>query len=177
MKKLLFFLSLALSLQLPAQSLRDTTDLESFMDGLLTAVLKEKNIAGATLAVIVDGKVTLTKGYGFADIDKQIPVDPKTTLFRIGSITKLFVWTAVMQQVALGKLNLEADINTYLKDFKIPDEFDQPITLKHLMTHTPGFEDRVIGLFAKDSTKLLPLGTILKKELPDRVRPPFTHAS
>ncbi|MBX2957042.1 MAG: beta-lactamase family protein [Cyclobacteriaceae bacterium] len=177
MKKLLFFLSVVLSLQLPAQSLRDTTDLESFMDGLLTAVLKEKNIAGATLAVIVDGKVTLTKGYGFADIDKQIPVDPKTTLFRIGSITKLFVWTAVMQQVALGKLNLEADINTYLKDFKIPDEFDQPITLKHLMTHTPGFEDRVIGLFAKDSTKLLPLGTILKKELPDRVRPPFTHAS
>jgi CubicO group peptidase (beta-lactamase class C family) len=82
-----------------------------------------------------------------------------------------------MQLVEQGKLDLDTDINTYLTHFKIPDTYDEPVTLTHLMTHTAGFEEYVIGLFAKDSDRLLPLGDILAQELPARVRPPGDAAS
>ncbi|NJN43061.1 MAG: beta-lactamase family protein [Flammeovirgaceae bacterium] len=160
-----------------SQSIKDSVDLVSFMDGIIETQMKENHIAGGVLAVVHDGKVVLTKGYGFSNVENQTKVDPTSTLFRIGSISKMFTWTAVMQLAAKGKLDLNEDINTYLKDFSIPEAFDQPITLNHLMTHTPGFEDKVIGLFALDSSKLLPLGTIIKNELPERVRPPYTQSS
>jgi len=144
---------------------------------LITAHMKEKKVAGATLSIVHQGKVILKKGYGFADVQTQKPVNPDTTLFRIGSISKMFVWVSVMQLVAEGKLDLNKDVNTYLKDFQIPADYDQPITLKHLMTHTPGFEDHVINLFARDSSSLKPLSEILKSELPARVRAPYTQSS
>src|SRR5262249_33670254 len=104
-------------------------------------------------------------------------VDPERTMFRIGSISKLFTWTAVMQQVEEGKLDLDADVNKYLKDVAIPATFDQPITLKHLMTHTPGFDDYVIGLFAHTADGVRPLAALLREQMPKRVRPPGVIAS
>ncbi len=67
-------------------------------------------------------------------------VDPARTLFRTGSVGKLFTWTAVMQQVEAGRLELDRDVNDYL-DFRIPPRDGQPVTLRNLMTHTPGFEE------------------------------------
>lgn len=160
-----------------AQPLTDTLALEAFMDGVLTATLRDKNIAGATLSIIKDGKPVLVKGYGFSDEAKRIPVRPDQDLFRIGSISKMFTWVSVMQLVAQGKLDLNTDVNTYLKDFKIPNTYPEPITLKHLMTHTPGFEDRFVGLFGRDSASMRPLGPLLAEDLPARVRPPGTYAS
>ncbi len=118
----------------------DPAELESFLDELFAKQMEEHHIAGAAVSVVKDGKLLFAKGYGYADLEKDIPVDPEQTLFRIGSVTKLFTWTAVMQLVEQGKLDLDADINTYL-DFRIPDTYPQPITLKHLLTHTAGFED------------------------------------
>ena len=160
-----------------AQTLSDTAHLEAFMDGVIRTHLRDKHIAGATVSVIRDGKVLLAKGYGFSDEQNQTPVVPNQSLFRIGSISKMFTWISVMQLVSQGKLKLDEDINQYLKDFKIPATYPQPITLKDIMTHTPGFEDKVIGLFAKDSSALKPLGEILSREMPARVRPPGTFAS
>ncbi|MBK5280158.1 MAG: beta-lactamase family protein [Bacteroidia bacterium] len=178
MKKLFILLiSLALSNLGYAQSKLDSLDLLYFMDGVVETHLRNKHIAGATLCVVKDGKIILAKGYGFSDVKKQTPVLANETLFRIGSISKLFTWTSVMQLVQQGKLDLNADINQYLKDFKIPDTYKEPITLKHLMTHSPGFEDLVIGLFAKDASKVKRLGEILAIEMPGRVRPPGEVAS
>ena len=160
-----------------AQPLRDSVALEAFVDGVIQMQLNDKHIVGATITIVKDGKVILSKGYGFSDQSKQTPVRPESTLFRIGSVSKLFTWISVMQLVSQGKLKLDEDINTYLKDFKIPPTYPEPITLNHLLTHTPGFEDLVIGLFARDSSRLKPLGTILSKEIPARVRPPGTLAS
>src|SRR5258708_18767543 len=98
-------------------------------------------------------------------------------MFRIASITKLFTWTAVMQLMEEGKLDLNADVNTYLKDLKIPATFEQPITLKHLLTHTPGFEDLVLGLFAHKPEEVGPLVEMLRAQMPVRVRPPGIVAS
>lgn len=178
MKKLIGFVVFFLSLSnLSAQNLQDTVGLRGFMDGVILTHLRDKHIAGATVAVTYKGKTILAKGYGFSNEQKQTPVSADSTLFRIGSISKMFTWMSVMQLVSQGKLKLDEDINHYLKDFKIPDTWPQPITLKNLMTHTPGFEDLVIGLFGKDSTTIKPLGEILSKEIPVRVRPAGTFAS
>jgi CubicO group peptidase (beta-lactamase class C family) len=155
----------------------DTLELRGFVDGVMKTKMRDKPVAGAVVAVVHQGKLIFAKGYGWGDVKNQIPVFPDSTLFRIGSISKLFVWISVMQLVQQGKLDLDADVNRYLTDFKIPNTYPEPITLKNLLTHTAGFEDIVINLFAKDPSKLLPLAEILKKELPGRVRPPGTHAS
>jgi CubicO group peptidase (beta-lactamase class C family) len=149
----------------------DPRDLEAFFDGILHVQRETKHIAGAVVAVVAGDKVIFSKGYGYADVAARQPVDPEKTMFRIGSITKLFTWTAVMQQVEAGKLDLDADVNKYLGPVQIPATYPQPITLKHLMTHTPGFEDRVIGLFARRPDER-PLAEILRGEIPARVRPP-----
>ena len=106
--------------------------MEAFVDGVIAAQLESLHIPGAAVAVVADGKLYFTKGYGDADREKGRKVDPETTLFRIGSVTKLFTWTAVMQLVEQGKLDLQADVNTYLKAFKIPATYPEPITLNHL---------------------------------------------
>jgi CubicO group peptidase (beta-lactamase class C family) len=122
----------------PQQGPTDRAEMRAFMDKLLGKEMKKHHIAGAAVSVVKDGKLLFAKGYGSADLKNGIPVDPERTTFRIGSITKLFTWTAVMQLAEQGKLDLDADINTYL-DFRIPDTYPQPITLKDLMTHTAGF--------------------------------------
>jgi CubicO group peptidase (beta-lactamase class C family) len=150
----------------------DPAELEAFFDGVVNVQLQSKHIAGAVVAVVVGDKVVFKKGYGYADIAARRKVDPDKTLFRIASISKLFTWTAVMQQVDDKKVKLDADINEYLKDIQVPATFPQPITLKDLLTHTPGFEDYVIGLFARQPVKDRSLTDVLKDQMPARVRPP-----
>jgi CubicO group peptidase (beta-lactamase class C family) len=152
-------------------------DLAAFVDGIMAIHLKDKHIAGATISVVVDSKPFFAKGYGYADVESKKPVSAEDTMFRIASVSKLFTWTAVMQLAEQGKLDLDADVNKYLTAFKVPETFSQPITLKDLMTHTPGFEDQVIGLFAHSPDKIEPLGEILARELPARVRAPGQLAS
>ena len=171
------FLLLCSSYIFSQANLNDSLQMEAFLDGLIEAHLKDKHIAGATLSVVRDSQLLFAKGYGWADKKNKIKVDPERTLFRIGSISKMFVWTSIMQLYAEGKVDLDADINQYFEAFQVPEAFDQPITLKHLMTHTPGFEDYIIGLFSDDPAKVKALDEILKKEMPARVRPPGKHAS
>jgi CubicO group peptidase (beta-lactamase class C family) len=156
--------------------LRDKADLEAFFDGVMAAHLKYNPMAGATLSVVKDGEVLLLKGYGYADVEKQVPVDAEQSLFRPGSTSKLFTWTAVMQLVEQGKLDLDKDVNEYLTNFKIPDTYPgKPITLRNAMTHTAGLEDGALGyLMAKDAQHLVPLGDALAAHIPARVRPPTT---
>ena len=149
----------------------DPAELEAFLDELMAADMEENHIAGAAVSVVKDGKLFFAKGYGYADLEKGIPSDPEKTLFKIGSVTKLFTWTAVMQLVEQGKLDLEADINTYL-DFRIPDTYPQPITLKHLMAHTAGFEDQHVDMVARMDEDLALEGEWLVSHIPARVRPP-----
>lgn len=155
--------------------IKSREDLEAFVDGIMAAHLKYKPLAGATVAVVKDGAPILIKGYGYANLEKQIPVDGEKSLFRPGSTSKLFTWTAVMQLVEQGKLDLDADVNRYIPNFQIPATFAQPITLRNLMTHTPGLEDGGLGyLLGKDVEHLVPLGDALLRHMPTRVRPPST---
>ncbi|HEX5732101.1 MAG TPA: serine hydrolase domain-containing protein [Blastocatellia bacterium] len=147
-------------------------DVEAFLDGIVPLQLLQNDIAGATISVVKDGKLLFAKGYGYADVATKKPVSPDETLFRPGSVSKLFTWTAVMQMAEQGKLDLDRDVNEYL-DFKIPEKYGQPITLKNIMTHTPGFEEQIKDLFVTDAGSLN-LGEYLKTHTPERIFPPGT---
>jgi CubicO group peptidase (beta-lactamase class C family) len=149
-------------------------DLDAWLDGILPYAINTGDVAGAVVTVVKDGAVVTERGYGYSDVTARKPVDPKTTLFRPGSTSKLFTWTAVMQQVEHGKIDLDKDVNTYL-DFKIPPFKGKPITMRQIMTHTAGFEEALSGLMAASSTDTPPsLDTVLKKWMPKRVYAPGT---
>src|SRR5271155_5071632 len=97
-------------------------DADVFFDGMIPYALAHGNIAGSVFVVVKDGKILFAKGYGYSDVAKHKPVIADETMFRPGSVSKLFTWTAVMQQVQAGKLDLDRDVNDYL-DFKIPEKF------------------------------------------------------
>jgi CubicO group peptidase (beta-lactamase class C family) len=152
--------------------LSDPHELETFLDRVISGQLADDHIAGATVAVVKNGRLFFAKGYGDSDRQHGKLVSAETTLFRIGSVSKLFTWTAVMQLAEQGKVNLHADVNTYLKTFHLPATYPEPITLAHLLTHTAGFEDRGTGLYARTTSALEPLGQWLAEHIPARVRPP-----
>ena len=155
----------------PGEKVLTREDAETWLDGYMPYALQRGDVAGATVAIVKDGQILLQKGYGFSDVAKRKPVNPDTDLFRPGSVSKLFTWTAVMQQVEAGKLNLDADVNQYL-DFKIPPYEGKPITLRNILTHTSGFEEKVRNLIEPDPATLPALGDYLKGWVPQRIFPP-----
>jgi CubicO group peptidase (beta-lactamase class C family) len=148
--------------------------LKSFLNELVPNQLEANHIPGASVAVVKDGQLLFAKGYGHADVENNIPVVADTTLFRTGSVAKLFTWTAVMQLVEQGKLDLDADVNSYLETFQVPDTYPDVITLRHLLTHTAGFEDDLFGVLARKPEDLEPLEEFVSKYIPARVYPPGT---
>ncbi|MGN6057533.1 MAG: serine hydrolase domain-containing protein [Sphingomicrobium sp.] len=146
-------------------------DVDAWLDGYMPYALKAGDIPGAVVVVVKDGQPLTMRGFGYSDVKAAKPVDPNLTLFRPGSVSKLFTWTAVMQLVQAGKLNLDADVNTYL-DFKIPPKDGKPITLRNLMTHTPGFAETAKYLIDFGEKHPQPLGKILARWVPERIYAP-----
>jgi CubicO group peptidase (beta-lactamase class C family) len=144
-----------------------TEDVDAWLDGYMPYALHTGDIAGAVVAVVKDGKVLTERGYGFSDVGKRTAVDPKQTLFRPGSVSKLFTWTAVMQMVEQGKIDLDADVNQYL-DFKIPARDGKPVTMRNLMQHTAGFEEQSKGIITDDPSAP-GYDALLKQWVPERV--------
>jgi CubicO group peptidase (beta-lactamase class C family) len=148
-------------------------DLDVWLDGYVPYALHTADIPGMVVTVVKDGKILTARGFGYADAEKRTTVDPDTTLFRPGSISKLFTWTAVMQLVEQHKLDLDHDINDYL-DFTIPPFEGKKMTLRQLMTHTGGFEEAAKGIVAFDPKYNLPLRDYLVRWIPNRIFAPGT---
>ena len=148
--------------------------IEAFVDGFVIPLMEVDHSASGVVSIVKDGKLIFSKGYGYQDIENNIPVDPAQTLFRPGSISKLFTWIAVMQMVEQGKLDLDTDINKYLKTFQIKNNYpNQPITMRHIMTHTTGFEEGGLGYFEVNGYQnIIPLAESMKKYQPKRINPP-----
>jgi len=161
-----------------AQNLEDFDSLESFFDGFLKSQMEEYKVPGVTISVVKDGEILLKKGYGYYDLENKKRVDPDTTLFRPGSVSKLFIWTSIMQLVEEGKIDLNENVNKYL-DFEIPNEIvgvnnSEPIkaiTVMNLLNHNEGFEDKIKDLFVLSKDDIKPLGTYLREYMPARVYP------
>jgi len=144
-------------------------DVNAWLDGYMPYALATGDLAGAVVTVVKDGQILTERGFGYANVEKKTPVDPKLTLFRPGSVSKLITWTAVMQQVELGKLDLDADVNKYLEpEFQIAPRDGKPITLRNIMTHTAGFEEQVKNIITEDPTQPGYI-ELLKRWTPTRV--------
>ncbi len=156
------------------------TELEAFVDGVIKDAMDREHIAGVTVAVVQDGQLLLKKGYGVASLSPRRRVDPDTTLFRIGSISKTFTWIALMKEVEADRIRLNQPINLYLPEtLQIRDQgYRTPVRVRHLMDHSAGFEDRSLGhLFEKSPSRERPLAIYLNKERPRRVHAPGDVAS
>jgi CubicO group peptidase (beta-lactamase class C family) len=176
LKKLILSSSLALGIATShAQQSLTAEDANAWLDGYMPYALHSGDIAGAVVAIVKDGKVLTERGYGFSDLEKRTPVDPKQTLFRPGSVSKLLTWTAVMQLVEQGKINLDADVNQYL-DFKIPAFDGKPVTMRNIMQHTAGFEEQAKGILS-DDPKSPGFEALLKAWVPNRVFAPGSTPS
>ena len=149
------------------------SDIDAWLDGYMPYALRRGDAAGAVVVVVKDGKVLTQRGFGYADVETRRRVDPETTLFRQASVSKLITWTAVMQLVEQGKIDLDKDINAYL-DFRIPAFAGKPVTMRNLMTHTGGFDEVQRGLNSYDPKKIPSLGDALKRQVPRRIYAPGT---
>lgn len=144
--------------------------LESFLDSFLVAQMDTLHIPGLVISVVRGGDILLKKGYGLADLETKRPMSPDKTIVRIGSISKVFTATAVMQLVEQGKLDLDDDVNQHLKNFQLDASFPEPVRVKHLLTHTGGFDDDYF-VAALSATEVAPLGQYLATRMPPRVMP------
>lgn len=148
-------------------------DVDAWLDGFMPYALQRGNAAGAVVVVVSDGRILTERGFGFSDIAKRRPVDPEKTLFKQASVSKTMTWTAVMQLVEAGKIDLDKDINAYL-DFRIPPYDGEPVTMRNLMTHTAGFDEVQRGLNSYELKDIPSLGTAMKRQVPPRIYAPGT---
>lgn len=160
-----------MQVQVAQTDLTDAKELEAFLDPIFTGQMEKLHIPGAVISVVKDGKTIFAKGYGVADIERKTPVVPGKTIFRIGSITKVFTATAVMQMADRGKITLQDDVNKYLTGVKVPNTFAQPITFASLLTHTSGLDEISPGRRTSDESQVIPLGAFLKTRVVRRVPP------
>lgn len=156
-----------------AAPMLEKADVDAWLDGYMPYALQRGDAAGAVVVVVKDGRILTQRGFGYANVAKRRTVDPERTLFRQASISKLITWTAVMQMVERGRIDLDRDVNAYL-DFRIPDRFGKPITMRNLMTHRAGFEEVQRGLNSYDAKDIPPLDVAVKRWVPTRIFAPGT---
>lgn len=161
----------AIRREAPSRVAIDSAELAKFIDPLISAQMAKEQIPGAVFVLVQNGRVLYQRGYGFANLTVRKPVDPEKTIWRIGSISKVFTATAVVQLADRGKYQLTDDVNRYLTKFKVPATFPEPVRFEHLLTHTAGFDEIRPGTRAETQSELLSLGDFLAPKL-IRLRPP-----
>ncbi|HVH07083.1 MAG TPA: serine hydrolase domain-containing protein [Myxococcota bacterium] len=153
-------------------SVADADDVEAFAAGFLEAELRERRVPGAVFVWISGGAPARAQGFGYADVERRVAVDPDRTLFRVASVSKLVTAVAAMQLVERGALSLDDDVNERLRAVHVPDAFGEPVRVRHLLTHTGGFDDRLIGMASATEAGREPLLAHLARRMPARVVPP-----
>lgn len=146
-----------------------SADIAALVDGYLSAALDQQGVPSAAIVLMQDGKPILSRAYGHADLKARKPATIDATIYRQASVSKLFTWVLVMQLVEEGKLDLDRDINAYL-DFRLPQPYGKPITLRHLMTHSAGFDERLRGIFDVGEPK--PLSELTRNNIPALIYAP-----
>lgn len=148
-----------------APGLNDPQEFAEFVDNFFQEEMSKTHIPGGVVSVVKDGKLFFAKGYGYANLEKKIPVEVDKTLFRVASLSKLFTATAAMQLYEQGKLELNGDVNKYLTDFQLKNPYPEPVKVAQLMTHTDGTSQRRIGLAARSAAQIQPLGDYLAENM------------
>ncbi|GJL91731.1 serine hydrolase domain-containing protein [Hyphococcus sp.] len=160
----------------PFEPSREDAMLEAYIDGVVGAHQREHAAPAISVSVVRDGRIVFAKAYGEADVEAGKAAHGVDTMFRIGSVSKTFTWTAVMMLHDRGLIDLDADVNKYLKGIQIPDAFDAPITMNDLMAHRAGFED-TFAVFTYPDEGEATLTQALTETMPKRVYAPGARTS
>jgi CubicO group peptidase (beta-lactamase class C family) len=150
----------------------DPREFEVFLDTYLAEQIKTHHIPGVVFTMVKDGQVFFSKGYGYADPEAQTPIDPEKTVLTTASLAKAFTAIGVLQLYEQGIVDLDADIRPYLTDFQLDTTFPDPLTFGNLLTHTDGFQTRLIGVLGRSEDDLPPLGELLETYMPAQIYPP-----
>lgn len=128
-------------------NLGDTLDNDKFksFDAAITKEMKSSHIPGMSLVIVKDGQTIYKKGYGVANIETGVAVDPDKTIFRIGSISKALTLLTLSKLVYQGKVGMDDDVSQYFDGIENAQDFKDPVTIKHVLTHTSGFDQVGLG--------------------------------
>lgn len=148
----------------------DPASLTTFVDSLFRVHMVSDEIPGAVFTLVRNGRVTLARAYGIADLDRGTPVRLDRTLFRIGSVTKVFTALALVQLADRGHIDLDEPVRPYLDGLLHPPRF-APVRFRHLLIHTGGFDQTGLGRHAASRAQRPSLGAFLDARLV-QVRPP-----
>ena len=140
----------------------------AFADTFFPEEMARRRIPGAVFVVVSGGGVMLARGYGAAQLEPWRSADPGRTVFRMASVTKVITATAALQLVEQGRLEVTRDVNTYLTNLRVQPFGPTPVTLHHLLTHTAGFDERLIGIAARRAADIQPLRAYLAGSMPPR---------
>ena len=142
------------------------------LDGIFSQQLEEHEIPGLAAVVVKDGETVYSQGLGYASLKEKEAFDPAEHLIRPGSVGKIFTWIAVLQQVEAGELDLYRDVNQYLPEpYRLNPPGNNYVTLRDLMTHSAGFEDRMVGILSDPDAELKSLEDYIAGDGPALVRP------
>lgn len=148
-------------------------EVTAWLDEVFTPMLAQRRYAGLAVVAVQDGAVLFIKGYGFADAARRTPMAPDRTRLRIGSITKTMTATLILQLLDEGRIrSLDDPANEYLRRYQLPNDRGVPITLRHLLTHTAGFEALLLGLGTERAAKAPADASYIRQVMPRQVRAP-----
>ncbi len=169
MKK--YFFAFLVSIYFTSFGQLNPSAIAHFCDSMMNYGIHYPMIPGASVSVVSSDSIYLSKGYGYSDYEKKKSVTNRT-LFQLGSVGKVLTTIAALQQIEYGNLALHENVNNYLSDWKIHNPYDQVVTLSHLLTHTAGFNEHLIGYLAKSIDELDPLAIHLKNHMPSLFQEP-----
>jgi CubicO group peptidase (beta-lactamase class C family) len=149
----------------------DPQELESFLDEFIPREMERAHVPGLVIVVVQGDEVLLSKGYGYADIENEIPMTSQTAV-RAGSVSKSLTATAVIQLVEQGILDLDAPVSDYIADIDLQDSYGQASTIRQLLNHMGGYNDTLVQSHAPDYEGWEPLGDVLRADLPPRAFAP-----
>ena len=155
----------------------DPQAVEAWADEVFGQMLQERRFSALALAVTQGDEVVLQKGYGYSDWVRKTPVDPETSQFRIGSLTKTFLATALAQLVERGEIgSLDDPVNQYLRRFQIESPFPEEITIWDLVTHQGGFGTAAVFVPESEAPRPVPPlpAEYIRASTPPVVREPGT---
>ena len=155
--------------------LTDPAAFEAFLDKYLAEQMETHHIPGVVFTMVKNGELFFSKGYGYADLETQMPIDPEETVLLNASLAKAFTAVGVLQLNERGVIDLHEDVRPYFMEFPLKTTFDEPLTFANLLTNTDGFESRMIGMGARTEDDLLPLGELIETYGATQIYPPGTH--
>lgn len=146
-------------------------EIEALADKVIGEKVTGGSLPGAVFLVVRDSQIVFARGYGYANMAQKTPLSPLDTVLPVASVSKLFTATAALQLVENGLLDLHADVNSYLSDFQLKTPLGT-VTPHHLLTHTAGFDERLIGVAVRDKSAAIPLGEYIASRMPPPVFSP-----